>query len=121
LLRGPETARVREYYERAGFAVDEQVKMEPDHVSIELEFLGHLAEREAEARERADHSRVSDLLHYQDDFLRRHLGRWAFDFLERVARRDASGFYRETGRLTGALLRDLQQAFPELLAEAERT
>jgi len=119
LLRGPETARVREYYEQVGFQVDDSIPMEPDHVSIELEFLGHLAAEEANAWEAEDALTALGVLRYEDDFLRRHLGQWIFDFLNRVEANTANGFYRELARLTIALLEELRVALPEMIAQLE--
>ena len=117
LLRGPETARVKRYYEAVGFIVDESSPMEPDHISIELEFLGHLASEEAEAREAGDGARAADALRYQADFLQRHLGRWAYRFLDRVERASGSDFYREIARLTSDFLTELQQQLPAAIEE----
>ncbi len=104
LLRGPETACVKEYYEYVGFQMDEDCHMEADHVSIELEFMAHLAEEEASALKAGDDSKARDAVRYQDDFLCRHLGKWIFGFLSRIEQKTGSDFYREVVRLTYALL-----------------
>ena len=48
-LWGPETGVVKRFIEAAGFDYQEAFHDLPDHISIELEFLGQLASREAEA------------------------------------------------------------------------
>jgi TorA maturation chaperone TorD len=116
LLRGPETAQVKEYYEYVGFVVDESCAMEPDHISIELEFLRHLAKEEASAWQAGDHGRALDALRYQDDFLRRHLGKWVYGFLARIEQHTESNFYREVALLTNAYLREQQETLPERIS-----
>jgi len=106
LLRGPETARVRAYYEYVGFQVDETTPMEADHVSIELEFLQLLSNEEAAAWEAGRPGMALDALRYQRDFLERHLGKWVFRFLERIEERARQRFYRQLSDLTAAFLRE---------------
>jgi len=120
LLRGPETVRVRDYYATAGFEIDQTTPMEPDHISIELEFLGHLAAEEAKAWMAGNPGKAGDALHYQEDFLNRHPGQWIFDFLTSVEERDQSDFYRELARLTQAVCKDQQSLIPQLIQQAER-
>ncbi|GAB4344458.1 MAG: hypothetical protein Kow006_00450 [Gammaproteobacteria bacterium] len=115
LLRGPETAVVRDYYDHVGFSVDESTPMEPDHLSIELEFLGHLASEEAEAREADDAQRALDALRYQEDFLKRHLGRWVFPFLDKVAEKCETAFYAELARLCSDFLVEQRELLPQLI------
>lgn len=119
LLRGPETAAVRDYYDYVGFRVDESSPMEPDHVSIELEFVGHLAAEEAAAWEAGLPQRALDALRYQNDFLERHLGAWANDFMTKIEHRTSNAFYRQLAALTGALLKEQQALLPPLIAEME--
>ena len=120
LLRGPETVDVRDYYAVAGFEVDRMSPMEADHISIELEFLGHLCTEEAEAWEDGDASKASDALHYQEDFLNRHPSQWIFDFLARVEERDTSEFYGELAHLTRAVCREQQTTLAQLIKQTEQ-
>ena len=119
-LRGPETAHVRDYYASVGFEVDRATPMEADHVSIELEFLGHLAAEEAKAWESDHPGKAGDALRYQEDFLNRHTGQWIFDFLARVESRDRSGFYRELARLTHDLCKEQLAYLPLLIKQFEQ-
>lgn len=120
LLRGPETARVREYYEYVGFHLDDAVPMEPDHISIELEFLAHLSREEAAAWEDREPKKALDALRYQSDFLRRHLGQWAFRFLERVQGIAGHRFYAEVAQLTIAFLEEQRDLLPREIEQLQR-
>ena len=119
LLRGPETAAVRDYYEHVGFQVNESTPMEPDHISIEIEFLGHLAAAEAVAWAETHSVQALDAMRYQLDFLGRHLGRWVYSFLDRVAVRTENDFYSQWASLTAALLHEQQTQLPLLISEIE--
>jgi putative dimethyl sulfoxide reductase chaperone len=119
-LRGPETVRVRDYYAAVGFEVNRTTPMEADHVSIELEFLGHLANEEAKAWQSGNPGKASDALRYQEDFLNRHTGQWIFDFLARVESRDRSGFYCELARLTHDLCKEQLAYLPQLIEQSEQ-
>jgi TorA maturation chaperone TorD/formate hydrogenlyase subunit 6/NADH:ubiquinone oxidoreductase subunit I len=72
----------------------------PDHVAIELEFMAHLARREAEARERGDEEEVQACLRRQEAFLSEHLGRWLPRFCQRVLANEAHPFYASLAQRT---------------------
>jgi TorA maturation chaperone TorD len=50
VLWGPETGIVKRFIGEAGFDYDETYHGLPDHISVELEFLAHLVEQEANRR-----------------------------------------------------------------------
>jgi TorA maturation chaperone TorD len=78
-LYGPSAVAVRDVYARAGFEVDPATHQLPDHLSVELEFLGHLLQR-------------GDL-EDATAFFRTHLGRWVFRCMEEITQKTPSGFY----------------------------
>ena len=79
-LCGPSTRSVQKAYEAFGFELGPSFHDLPDHVSVELEFMGRLlgSGKEEEA----------------DRFFREHLGRWIGLFLDKVAMQQVSSFYR---------------------------
>jgi TorA maturation chaperone TorD len=80
-LYGPSAIAVRQAYHRAGFELDSASHELPDHLAIELEFVGRLLERGA-----LDDAKA---------FFTAHLGRWVFRCLEDVRERaQLMGFYR---------------------------
>jgi TorA maturation chaperone TorD len=78
-LSGPSSAAVRQAYRRAGLELDPASHELPDHLAIELEFMGRLLERCEDEQAKA--------------FFSEHLGRWVFRCLEDITRSSA-GFYR---------------------------
>jgi TorA maturation chaperone TorD len=88
MLNTEATVAVVEAYRDGGYSPAGQVGA-PDHVGLELAFLGHLALEEAEASAAGDERRAAASRGRQRRFLRDHLGRWApvwATALERLAR-----------------------------------
>lgn len=104
ILQGPETEAVRSYIEAAGFDYSGNFHEMPDHVSVELEFLGHLSHLEAEAWQRDNVAEARNCREFQLDFLKQHAGRWIGDFCSRVKSTANSVFYTEMAELTAAFL-----------------
>lgn len=104
ILKGPETEAVRNYIDAAGFEYSGDFHEMPDHVSVELEFLGHLSRLEAEAWQRDDAAEARNCHGFQLDFLKQHAGKWIGDFCSRVKSTANSAFYAEIAELTAAFL-----------------
>lgn len=102
LLHGPSTVAVREAYRRSGMDVDPASHHLPDHLAIELEFMGCLINGGA-------HEEAAV-------FFREHLGRWVGRCLEDIRQRAAAGFFRVVADTAGAFLQREQRLFsdPEL-------
>jgi DMSO reductase family type II enzyme chaperone len=61
------------FYEYFGYVLDEKFAWQPDHLSVELEFMHYLCFREAEAASEAD---ALSFQLAQADFSERHLAAW---------------------------------------------
>jgi TorA maturation chaperone TorD len=79
-LHGPSAVAVGEAYRQAGFELDPSVHELPDHLAVELEFMGRLLEQGAVSKAK--------------DFFSEHLGRWAFRCLGEIKKKSNSDFYR---------------------------
>ena len=91
-LYGPSAVAVRNAYRRAGFELAPAAHELPDHLAIELEFMGRLLERgECEG------AKV---------FFSEHLGRWVFRCLEEIKQKTGGGFYLGVAEALAAALRD---------------
>jgi len=88
-LMGASTVKLRGLYTEKGFHTDEM----PDHIAVELEFLGILCMA-------SKHEEVGEGI----EFLLDHLRSWTPRFFEQVSVHDQTGFYRELSRSAGALL-----------------
>jgi len=94
LLMGKETAVVCQFIKDAGFDFLNRDGKIPDHISIELEFLGHLAEAEAKALDANEMDAYLSCIGWQHKFITTHLGKWAADFARRVKERASVPFYK---------------------------
>jgi len=88
-LMGGSTMGLRELYTANGFHTDEM----PDHIAVELEFLGLLcmASKYEDVRESLE-------------FLLEHLRSWTPRFFEQVRINDQTGFYKDLSISAGDLL-----------------
>lgn len=92
-LWGQETSIVKHFIEQAGFNYQNSFHGIPDHISIELEFLGQLASREAAALEKGDEQNATALRQWQFKFINEHLGQWLERFAQQVKLEASSKFY----------------------------
>ncbi len=96
LLYGASTAHVAQEYRR--FNVKGRDHEPPDHISVELDFMRFLCEREAEAwRTGMGHQ---DFLEEEDAFLNGHLARWVPTFCQNIKKFDTTGFYSGLAEVT---------------------
>lgn len=100
-LMGRITRDVERHYRSSGLTpVDGEL---PDHASVELAYLGHLAATEAEAHTGGDRQLVARLRREQRDFLRMHAHTWLPD-VGLVMAAASDPFYAAVGRLLSGFL-----------------
>lgn len=80
-------------YAALGLNLSPGLTTRPDHVSVEMEAMASLCDREAEARRSGSSERTARALEGQRRLLDRHLGAWFPGFADRVVRRAGGGFY----------------------------
>lgn len=83
LLMGESTRAVLAVYREAGVNPEDSAEP-PDALSLELEFMAHLADQEARARKDGNLAMAEELLRRQGSFCREYLHPWVFDFCQRV-------------------------------------
>jgi TorA maturation chaperone TorD len=103
-LWGEATVWVRHFIESAGYDYAAGFNDLPDHLAVELELMGNLWAREAEADANADRAAASDARDLRAAFVRDHLGRWLPVFCDKAASRATHPFYAEIARLTKAVV-----------------
>lgn len=97
-------AALRQEYAEMGVASDDELSMELDHVSMELEVMAAACANEADAVEEGDEVRAAAWLVTQRTFLDDHLGSWFPAFAERVSAADADPFYDLTVSAAAAFI-----------------
>jgi TorA maturation chaperone TorD len=100
---------VEEFYRRCGLVIKDECRMLPDHLGMELEFMGYLVEKEAEARKRDDKKQAEKWSGFQAEFFQGHIRPWAFDFLRDLQRLAFHPFYRGIADLTMRFLESEQE------------
>ncbi len=100
-LAGSAMWEVADWYRAAG--LEPATGELPDHASMELAFLGHLAEAEAEAWANGNSQLVARLRAEQRRFLKEHVANWLPEVGARLAAGD-DPFYVVVGRLLSEFL-----------------
>jgi TorA maturation chaperone TorD len=100
LLWGESTVEVKKFIESAGLKYTDEYKGLPDHISVELEFMQQVLQREEQAWEAEDKEMAHLCLENEKKFIEEHLVRWVPIFCEKVITEADLPFYREMARLT---------------------
>lgn len=103
LCQEPER-KVREFYKRCGLTLKEDCKIFSDHLGMELEFMGYLADKEAEAWKNDGEESAVEWVNLQREFFSNHLDKWVFAFLKDLDMCAFHPFYKGLGRLTRGFL-----------------
>jgi TorA maturation chaperone TorD len=116
-LGGDSTVWVKRFIERTGLSFRNNWDSIPDHITVELELMQHLAAYEAQLwvpnssldSENTD-KQLCQCLQVQEQFLSEHLCVWIPQFCKRVLEASTSLFYQEMVRLTkSVILSDAEQ------------
>lgn len=92
----------RLYYE-AGLKVDEEFRLPPDHIAVELEFMSFLCFKEVEGIKAGD-SKITDYAaELQKRTLDEHLHRFALTVAANLGKHAKTSFYQGTAKVMTAL------------------
>lgn len=95
---------LKQFFDKENWVQPNDFPREPDHVSVECEFMVHLcAESRKSILDRMPNV-VSENLNVQRDFLSRHVYNWFPRFSEELSRRARSGFYRGVAELASGFI-----------------
>jgi putative dimethyl sulfoxide reductase chaperone len=103
-LCGPEAVAVERLYLQEGLGPKGECCELPDHVGVELEFMGVLCRKAAEAMQAGDAAAARDYRHQQCCFFVEHLGSWARLLAERLASQAQTSLYRFLGNFLNLFL-----------------
>lgn len=91
LLMGPSVLDVKKRYKEAGLDISKGFSDLPDHVSVELEFMCYLCDKEEKAVTEED----ADLWRKREaEFWKIHLDPWIAEFSDRILRSSISSYYK---------------------------
>ncbi len=98
---GSITSEVYEEYRNSGVEVADNYKGEPpDHIGIELDFMSHLCQLEAQAWKTNDYEKSLSLLNTERKFLEEHIMMWVYNLCDHLKRHSETGFYRSIAEAT---------------------
>lgn len=100
-LWGASTVEVKKFIETSGLHYKEDYKELPDHISVELEFMQKVIERERDAWEEGDRDKALYCLKMEKMFIDDHLIKWVPQFCGKVVSEAELTFYREMAKITG--------------------
>ena len=99
-LWGQSTAEVKKFIESAGLSYQSEYTGLPDHISVELEFMQQVLQREEQAWKAEDKEMAHLCLENEKKFIEEHLAEWIPDFCDKVINQAESPFYRVMAELT---------------------
>jgi TorA maturation chaperone TorD len=97
--KGAVLGDVAAFYKAFAFEPSNEMLEAPDHIAMELAFLGYLKLKEAYALMSGDDEAQEICNRAESDFLEEHLLGWAPELLDRLSSQDISEFYRMTACL----------------------
>jgi TorA maturation chaperone TorD len=103
-LWGELTGQVKNIIESSGLEYQSEFTGLPDHISVELEFMQHVIQHEAQAWEADDEETALLCLKNEKQFVAEHLSGWIPDFCEKVSAAAEMPFYLEMARLTRSFI-----------------
>ena len=99
-LWGASTVEVKKFVESLGLKYKESDTSIPDHISVELELMQKIIEKEKQAWGMKN---VKDALHYlkiEKMFMEDHLGKWVPQFCDKIINEAEMSFYSEMAKIT---------------------
>jgi TorA maturation chaperone TorD len=117
-LWGELTAQVKMIIESSGLVYKSEYTGMPDHISVELEFMQHVVQREAQAWEADDDETALLCLKNEKKFVDEHLFGWIPVFCEKVIETAEVPFYREMARLTRSFIDFEKQELKKITKDA---
>jgi TorA maturation chaperone TorD len=103
-------------YREAGMQPSTEVKERLDYISVELDFLRELAQREMLAWQSGDMQEAADFFEKQRVFMRDHVAAWVPDYIEEAFKHANTDFYRGHLLMLRGFLQSEQQRL-DLIAE----
>lgn len=85
LLKQEPWSAVKEFYQRNGFCHADLKNISEDHISLELQFMGLLSGKAADACEHEDTDACEETLKAQLCFYEEHISQWIPSFCEKIA------------------------------------
>ena len=99
MVMGDSAVAAKQFYRSADLEISDNYKDLPDHITLELHFMGHLCTLESERDEESEGDQAS-VRKMQVNFLKAHLGSWVSNFSQAISQATNSPFYCGVAELT---------------------
>jgi TorA maturation chaperone TorD len=119
LIFDQQTLEVREFYARFGLQIPRIDREPDDHIGYELLFLAHLMGQAARALDAGDVEAAARLVGAAHTFFVEHPQQWVAFFIERLAQRARTDYYRGLAYLLKGSVKALPTLFHDYLASIE--
>lgn len=97
---GKKTALVKNIYQAYGLDLSEKHTHMPDHISIELEFMGKLLNEIALCGKNLNDSEMTNWSRVSNSFFKEHIKNWIPQFSENILEKTDHNFYKGLAKLT---------------------
>lgn len=120
-LWGNSTVDVKKFVETLGLSYKESDTSIPDHISVEMEMMQKLAEREQQAWGEDKVDEALYCLKAERMFVEDHLIRWVPSFCDKVEDQAEMTFYREMAKVTRDFIELEKSSLDKYISEAMAT
>lgn len=109
LIFQEETLYVRDWYKRYGLQIQNLYKEPDDSIAYELQFIGHLTSKAADALLEGNDEEAREILEARQRFCSKHLLCWGFEWCILAAKEAGTTFYEGLAHLVEGILTELKQ------------
>jgi len=119
MLWGDSTVDVVRFIRSVGLNMMDDLYEIPEHISVELELMDLLTDREARAWEENNKEETLNCLKLEKQFFEGHLVYWMPEFCNQVMEEAESSFYRSMARATAAFIELEGEKISSLIEETK--
>lgn len=101
------TFQIARLYYEAGLKIEEDFRLPPDHIAVELEFMAFLSFQEMDGIKTGDSKRESYAVELQNRTLDEHLRKFALTLADNLGKHAKTSFYRSVANVMTVLLSNL--------------
>ncbi len=116
---GPAMVNVRRIYAESGVILPEGLHDQPDFIGLELDFMRHLTDKEAQAWADENIEEVAKLTAKEQAFLNEHVLTWIPRFCDLMLEQAQLDFYRGIARLTKGFVQNDGHTVTELANQVQ--
>jgi TorA maturation chaperone TorD len=118
-LWGRDTVLVKKFIESSGLQYRSDYTGLPDHIGVELEFMGEATKKEAETWQEGNMEGALYCLKMQKRFMDEHMIKWIPLYCDKLVEAAVLSFYREIAKLTKEFIEIESKVIDSYVSEME--